>query len=175
MDLTVRYSARCWKCDIELLEQNRFNSRCPRCACDLSDEPIDLEDFDIEERKFWKAATDLVKVWRNWELGYKRLMNEQMEPDYSLVHEFCTEVLELSFPYIGRLKLPPLCMQYLKNELNEITSNLLEECCALEHVLLLTGQWSEWDEEVKKEWLGKLGFISNIFAAACSEQKRIES
>jgi hypothetical protein len=173
VDLTARYSVRCWKCEIELLEPDRFKARCPRCACDLSDAPIDLAACDPERRRFWRAALDLAQIWKNWGKAYKRVMNQRGEADYSMVHDFCTEVTELSFPYIGRLKLPQVCMEYLRDILNSITDSLLQNCMELERVQLLTGQWSEFDEDVKQEWLGKLGFTNHLFRTIGTEQKRI--
>lgn len=180
MDLTLRWTDRCWKCDIELTESDRFKMHCPRCGVDLRDGPIDLvsltEDQKLE-RKCWTAAVDLAKVWNNWGSAFKRLMEKDQAPDYSLVHDFCTEVMELSFPYLNRLMEESYTTQdslsFLRKTLDDITSMLLATCQELETIQLLTGQWSEEDEEIKKEWLRKLGFTNKLLAASVAQQKRI--
>lgn len=178
MDLAIRWTKRCWKCQVELLEQDRFKKFCPRCACDLSDEPIDIGDFDQVERDSWKVATDLAKIWTNWGRAYERLV-EGKGNDYSLVHDFATEVMELAFPYLKRLMdsglTTPDSMSFLRKTLNDITMTLLHTCQIQENAQKLIGKWSKFDEETKEEWLGKLGFTNKLLNAVGETPKQLSS
>lgn len=177
--LTTVEKRECWRCFIVLRgPSDTRQGICPRCGVDLDliVECGEESPEQREDRKKWIAALDLEKIWTNWVNGYGRLMVERQDPDYSLVHEFATEVMEYSFPYIQRLKLPQDCMSYLRQVLNNLTESLLSTCYQLEDIQRLTGQWSDRDEENKRDWLKQLGFTNKLLGFTTkAPRKQIES
>jgi len=171
--LQKRWVARCWKCDIELTEQDRFKANCPRCACDLSLDGTTETDalVDEEARKSWKAASELAKVYNNWKTGYVRLIKASVEANYSLLDDFIMEVIELSSFYVLRLIEEGILqrdgMNYIKRILNDAASEILVELEAIENTQRLAGRWDQGEQELKDYWLGRYPALQKVSIPQC--------
>lgn len=177
VELVKRWSRECWRCGLEILEPERLNSHCPRCAVDL-DSLVDLgADSDQGERKSWQAAIDLTKIYENWTSAYKRLLAERQEADYSLLDDFATEVMEFSFPYMSRLVKQGIlrsdALEYVKNRLNALTLDLHDTIVLYEDIQKLQGSWTDDDQENKEYWLKRLRWTGKTLSTLRATQEAL--
>lgn len=168
MDLAIRHTKECWRCFVELTEQDRHCVSCPRCGEDLRDEGVEGL-VDEKARRKWIAAKELGLIFTNWVNAYLRLLDEAQEANYSLLDDFIVEVIEVGFPYIKRLmdtkNINAQGMEYVRDVLNEGTLAIIARCQYYEEIYRLEGKWSETDESNKREWLERLGCTSKTISS----------
>jgi len=158
----VRYSRRCYRCGIELLEQDRWNYHCPRCGRNIEFDCPEDGIVDEKARKSWQVATDLGRIFTNWGKGFIRLLDESGQADYSLLDEFASEVITMAFPYIQWMmnhKNPILQkdgIEFIRYVLNDVAESIFLACQQYEELQRLTGEWGEDDQETKEYWFGRL-------------------
>lgn len=131
---------------------------------------VDLSPEELEKRRSWVAAVDLAKVFTNWGDGYCRLLDERQEADYSLVNDFCTEVMEHAVMYMARLLAEEILqsdgLAYVREVLNAQTLRVIDTCVQYEDLQRLTGRWSDTDQETKEYWLKSVAITSKLLGFA---------
>jgi hypothetical protein len=181
-DIAISKEQECWRCFIVLRGDGEvYQNHCPRCACKLSDEPIDvgreMTEDEMETRKMWKEVADLCLIYKNWSDAQIRYMGETGEPDYSCVEDFCVDVVLHSALYIKRLRQMPHfnadMNSFIAFKLNRATERILEKCIEYEEAMKLEGKWNDKEQGFKEYWLKQIGFPGVAITAPTT--KRIES
>lgn len=162
-DVTMRVTRECWRCQLELVGPDELMKViCPRCGVAL-DENTDEGIVDMNDRRCWQAAKDLVLIFNNWKNAYIKLLDERQQADYSLLNDFILEIIEQAFPYMHRLSQEGMIhapgKEYVAECVNAAVGEIYTACTQWEHLQRLTGSWTDDEEEFKQHWLGKLGRI----------------
>lgn len=170
----------CWNCFMVHRGPTETQQRhCPRCAANQDEAPIDvgreLTEEELESRKMWQEVTDVCKVYKNWSKGFRRLIQESGESNYSLVEEFSVEVLEHSFPFLRRLmnqdSFTVEMGQMIRDTVNTCTEEILQECITYEDLMRLGGTWTDAEQDLKEYWLKKIGFTNGLIASSVASKQ----